>query len=61
MLRTQLDARFADTHDQGATPEDEGTVAGGHEGQRINRGNAAAEFGLDEHGALLRVSQQPAK
>jgi uncharacterized sulfatase len=60
-FRKQLDAWIADTHDQGATREDPKTVA---ENLKRNEGadkKLRAEFGLGEHGVLLRVPRQPAR
>jgi arylsulfatase A-like enzyme len=56
-LRKKLDAWIADTHDQGATPEDSAVVE-----QELKRNEAAekklrAEFGLGPHDVLLKVPE----
>lgn len=56
-LRQRLDAWIAETHDQGATPEDPAVVA-----EELKRNQAAdkklrAEFGLGPNDVLLKVPQ----
>jgi arylsulfatase A-like enzyme len=56
-LRQQLDAWIADTHDQGATPEDAETVAQNMKGSEATEKKLRTQFGLGEHGVLLKVPQ----
>jgi uncharacterized sulfatase len=60
-LRQQLDGWVADTHDQGAIPEDPQAVA-----EELARNSKAemklrAEFGLGSHDVLLKTLEQPGK
>jgi uncharacterized sulfatase len=54
-LRKQLGAWIADTHDQGATPEDPATVAQELKHNEATEQKLRAEFGLGPHGVLLKV------
>jgi arylsulfatase A-like enzyme len=54
-LRARLDAWIAETHDQGAIPEDPQTVAEELKKNEPAEQKLRAELGLGAHGVLLRV------
>lgn len=60
-LRQQLDAWISDTHDQGAIPEDPGTVANELKRNAQAESKLRAEFGLGPDEVLLKTLDQPVK
>lgn len=57
-LRQQLDAWIADTHDHGAVLEDPQTVAQDLKRDETTEKKLRVEFGLGEHGVLLKVPHE---
>ncbi|MHB1081861.1 MAG: hypothetical protein ACYC67_20905 [Prosthecobacter sp.] len=60
-LRHQLDTWIADTHDQGAIPEDPHTVANELKRNAQAESKLRGEFGLGPNDVLLKTLDQPAK
>ncbi|MEO6788802.1 MAG: hypothetical protein ABI318_21990, partial [Chthoniobacteraceae bacterium] len=57
-LRQQFGAWIADMHDQGAVLEDPQTVAQDLKRDETTEKELRAEFGLGEHGVLLKVPHE---